>query len=190
MGIGWLELTIVLLATVVWFGMLVAVGMGVWALLSWPAVRAQELPALRGRSCATRRHPRGAQPSTLLDHVTPERRIGRMQNLKERTDRRLRRAGAAMLAASLMLTFGSAAGCRSANPAGGSAQIGRRRLARRAQPGGDRAAGRVSPGPATRRQAQGHDGQSRSRCQGHQGRIGQTRGRPDHARRQSGPRHI
>jgi len=34
MGIGWLELTIVLLATVVWFGMLVAIGMGVWALLS------------------------------------------------------------------------------------------------------------------------------------------------------------
>jgi hypothetical protein len=34
MGIGWLELTIVLLVTVVWFGMLVAIGMGVWALLS------------------------------------------------------------------------------------------------------------------------------------------------------------
>lgn len=34
MGIGWLELAILLLITVVWFGFLVAVGMAVWAVLS------------------------------------------------------------------------------------------------------------------------------------------------------------
>jgi hypothetical protein len=34
MGMGWPELAIVLLVTVIWFGVLVAVGMGVWALLS------------------------------------------------------------------------------------------------------------------------------------------------------------
>jgi hypothetical protein len=34
MGIGWLELSIVLVVTVIWFGVLVAMGMGVWAVLS------------------------------------------------------------------------------------------------------------------------------------------------------------